>query len=214
MKRFIREIAFDITEPGLCIRIMPVIAGIFLGLASLWHGKLGLNDTLTLALLELLIPFLGGYGAVMLMQGLLDTDGCELLFSYPRSNRYWGVYRQVRFFCLFAPLAALTAWLAAQIMEVSAAGLVFLTLVQSFAVMAVGFFGVALTRRVSGGLILLIAFVGIQITLGREFSIFNWIYVLSGRYPATYQILPIGVCGFLIGIFGWGVGQIWIRPAK
>lgn len=214
MKRFIREFIYDLKEPGICIWMIPILVIAFIFLSYFWHSELGLNDTLTLALLELLLPFMGGYASIMLMQGLLDTDGCEILFSYPRSNLYWGLLREIRFFCFFFPLVALASFLTANTMEAPSFGLFFLTLIQCFAVMGIAFGGIALTRRVSAGLIILIAFVGIQITLGREFSVFNLIYVLNGRYPSSSQIVRIGIRGLLVGIFGYGIGQVWIRPVS
>ena len=86
MKRILRELRHDLREPGLNITALPVVSILFLLLSCVVQAQLQQNNTVTLGLLEVLIPFLGGYASLMLMQGLLDTEGGDILFTYPRSN--------------------------------------------------------------------------------------------------------------------------------
>lgn len=207
MKRIARELWYDLREPGINIWMLPALSAAFVLLSWYMQRLLGDNNTVTPAMLEMLIPFLGGYGSLMLMQGLLDTEGCEIRFTYPRSNLYWGLIRQLRFFMVYALLIAAVCGGIAIIMDASFWALFLLTLFQSFALMAVAFLGISLSRSVSVGLITLLAFVGIQITLGQEFSVFNWLYFLDGRLPALQEIPGNCMRSLFIGVFGWGVTQ-------
>lgn len=212
MKRWIKELFFDLQEPGINIWSIPIISMFFVLGSYLLQGMLGNSNTVTLSVLELLIPFMGGYASIMIMQGLLDTEGCEILYTYDRSYMYWGVYRQFRLFAVQVVHTALVCISIAAIMRVSFLPLLCLTLVQSFAVMAISFLGVSISRRVSVGLIILISFVGVQITLGREISFLNWLFVLSGRLPEYEILVGIYFRSIIISIFGWIIGQVWIHP--
>ncbi len=215
MKRFFRELVYDIKEPGIHIWILPLVSLAFIMTTYIIQKALDSNLTqniLTLPLLELLIPSMGGYGALMLMQGILDTEGGELAFSYPRTYLYWGLIRHFRFFGLYTLLIAVVCKAVTCIMRIDFAPVFYLTLAQSFAVMAVSFLGVTLSKKVSTGLIILVAFVGIQITIGWEFDAFNRIYLINGEVPTSGQIAPVVLNSLVIGFFGWGIGQAWLRP--
>lgn len=211
MKRLYKELLLDLKEPGLNISLLPVISVLFVVGAFLVHRQLGDNDTLTLAAFEVLYPFLGGYAAIMIMQSILDTEGCEILFTYPRSNAYWGIFREVRLYILFALFTIPICMAVASVMEISFLSLYFLTLSQSATTMAIGFFGISMSRKVSIGLIVLIAFIGIQLTLGREISFLNWIFALSGRFPEQRIQIGIYVRSLLISCVGVALGQMWVR---
>ena len=211
MKRIMRELLYDLKEPGINIWMLPVLSAAFVLLSWYMQRLLGDNNTVTPAMLEMLIPFLGGYGSLMLMQGLLDTEGCEIQFTYPRSNLYWGLIRQLRFFVVYAVLIAAVCGSIAVIMDISFWSLFFLTLFQSFALVAVAFLGISLSRNVSVGLIALLAFIGIQVTLGREYDIFNWLYILDGRSPSREELVALCIRAFSVGIFGLITGQSWIH---
>lgn len=208
VKRILRELRHDLKEPGLNILALPVVSLLFLLLTCAVQ-----NQTVTLAMLEVLIPFLGGYASLMLMQGLLDTEGCDTLFSYPRSNLYWGLIRQLRLFVVQAVHTVIVCLAVAIIVpQASFPELFLLTLAQSFAVMAAAFCGVAVTRSVGMGLVILLAFIGIQITLGREYAVFNWLYVLTGHIPDNGILSAICARSILIGAAGGFVGQLRVRP--
>lgn len=208
VKRILRELRHDLKEPGLNILALPMVSLLFLLLTCAVQ-----NQTVTLAMLEVLIPFLGGYASLMLMQGLLDTEGCDTLFSYPRSNLYWGLIRQLRLFVVQAVHTAIVCLAVAVIVpQASFPELFLLTLAQSFAVMAAAFCGVAVTRSVGMGLVILLAFIGIQITLGREYGFFNWLYVLTGHIPDNGTLSAICARSILIGAAGGFVGQLRVRP--
>lgn len=212
MKRILRELRHDLKEPGLNILVLPAVSLLFLLLAVV-RERLGAGGTVTLAMLEVLIPFLGGYASLMLMQGVLDTEGGGILFSYPRSNLYWGLIRQLRLFAVQAVHTAIVCLAVAAIVpKASFSELFLLTLAQSFAVMAAAFCSVAATRSVGMGLVILLAFIGIQITLGREYGIFNWLYVLTGNMPDNGTLSAICARSVLIGAAGGFVGQLWVRP--
>ena len=215
MRRFIREFAYDLKEPGIHMVMIPMAALAFIVTMIIVQKALdaaGATNAVALPLLEILIPSLGGYGAIMLMQGLLDTEGGELAFTYPRTYLYWGLIRQFRFFILYASLITAVCIAVSSIMRIKFAPVFFLTLSQSFAVMAVSFLGVALSKKVSVGLIVLVAFVAIQFTIGWEFEAFNRIYVLSGSTPSNEELNSILYNSLIIGVFGWGLGQVWVRP--
>lgn len=212
MRRWTKELLFDLREPGINILILPIISAVFVVGTCLLQAELGNNNTMTLAMLEIVIPFMGGYASIMIMQGLLDTEGCEILFTYPRSYLYWGILRESRLFVVQAIHVAIISRCLSEIMQISFWEIFALTLFQSFAVMGISFFGVSISRKVSIGLIVLIAFVGIQITIGRELNLLNWIFVLSGRIPSYAVMTGICVRSVCIGAFGWIVGQMWIHP--
>ncbi len=212
MKRYFRELALDLTEPGVNIGMIPFVAFCFLIFSYYLQNKLATNNTITLSLLEVLVPFLGGYASIMIMQSVVDTEGCEILFTYPRSLLYWGIIRQLRLYIIFSFLIALICMLIAKMMCLSFLPLYVLTLAQSFSVMSTGFLGVSMSKKVSIGLVALIAFVGIQILLGREMAFLNWIFVLSGKLPDHGMITGICIRSLLIGCFCWIAGQLWVHP--
>ena len=86
MRRFVQELAYDLKEPGIHMGMIPLAALAFIVTMIIVQKALdaaGATNVVALPLLEILIPSLGGYGAIMLMQGLLDTEGGELAFTYP-----------------------------------------------------------------------------------------------------------------------------------
>ena len=215
MKQIVREVVHDLKEAGVHMWMIPLVALAFLTMTYFVQANLdnsGKQNVLTLPMLEALIPSLGGYGSLMLMQGLLDTEGGELAFTYPRTRLYWGLIRQSRFFLLYALLIAAVCISATSIMRIDFTPIYILTLAQSFTVMAVSFLGVTFTKRVSIGLIVLVAFVGIQIMIGRDWQFLNWIFVINGTGPLPGQLSTILYNALIIGVFGWGVGQVRLRP--
>lgn len=216
MKRFFKELLYDLKEPGINIWILPVAAVIFVMLSYILKNVIPNQfydeNMVILSALEFLIPLMGGYGALMLMQGIFDTEGGEISFTYSKTYFYWGIIRQARFFFVYSIVISAVCVAVAKIIDVEFQTLWILTLLQSFSVMAVAFFGVAVSKKVSVGLIILLGFVGIQNTLGREYDIFNWIYVISGTIPTLERLLSITFNAVLIGTFGFGIGQLWVRP--
>ena len=217
MRRILREIAYDLREPGIHISMLPIAAATFVLLAVFVQEHLtqaGRINIVTLPMLETLIPTLGGYGALMLMQGLTDKDGGDILFTYRRSILYWGLIRQFRFFALFSLLVAMVCLCISAIMQIDLPMIFILTLAQSFAVMAVAFLGISVSRDISIGLIIFVAFIGVQILLGTEFEFFNFIYVLDGNLSIVAGRYGVVVYNSLIiGTFCWGIGQLWLHPA-
>jgi hypothetical protein len=212
MKRVFREVVYDLKEAGIHIWMIPLISLAFIIMTYFVQKSLdiaGEQNMMTLPMLEALIPSLGGYGALMLMQGLLDTEGGDLAFTYPRTRLYWGLIRQLRFFVLYVLLVAVVCKSVTGIMQIDFTATFSLTVAQSFAVMAISFLGVTLGKRVSIGLIVMVAFVGIQIMIGREYEFLNWIYIIDG---SREQFSSPEFNSLLIGIFGWGIGQVWVRP--
>ena len=210
MKRIMRELWFDLREPGLNIWMLPGLSAIFL-FVSWWIQKTLSYKEITLTMLEMLIPFLGGYGSLMLMQGLFDTEGGEIYFSYPRSWLYWGVIRQLRFFVVFGFLVCAVCIGVSFVLKVAFWILFPLTLIQSLALMSIAFLGISITKSVSGGLITLCAFTGIQVTLGREYDIFCWIYILKGYVPALKELVILCARALSITAFGLGIGHLWTK---
>ena len=214
MRRVLREILYDLREPGIHIWMIPIVALLFIALSFLVEKSVaasGAMNIITLSSLEILIPSIGGYGAIMLMQGILDVEGGEIAFTYRRKKLYWGVIRQLRFFILFAIIVAVVCISIADIMRIQFNAIFPLTLAQCFAVMAVAFFGITLSRKVESGLIILVAFVGIQLTLGREYPMFNFIYILAGTVPSPDQANNVIYNCLIIGSFSFGLGKVWIR---
>lgn len=78
--------------------------------------------------------------------------------------------------------------------------------------MGVSFLGITTSRQTSIGLIILVAFVGIQLTLGREFPLFNFIFNFEGTVPDPEQAGYIIYHCMMIGGFAWGIGQMWVHP--
>lgn len=219
MRRITRELVHDLKEMGIHLWMIPLAALAFIVMTYFVQAGLdaaGKQNIITLPMLEALIPSLGGYGALMLMQGLLDTEGGELVFTYPRTRLYWGLIRQFRFFILYAFLIVAICICVTSIMRIDFAPTFYLTLAQSFAVMAVSFLGITAANRVSIGLVVLVAFVGIQIMIGREFEILNWIYAVSGGIggPSRKSIEILKYNAIVIGIFSWFMGQVWLRPPR
>ena len=192
-KRWLRELFFDLREPGINIWIIPIVSVCFVICSLLLQSHLGVNNTVTLSVMEIMIPFMGGYASIMIMQGLLDTEGCEILYTYNRSYLYWGILRQIRLFSVQIVHIILVCGSIAVIMEESFVPLLVLTVVQSFAVMSVSFFGMALTKKVSVALI-------------------NLIFIVTGSVPDDSMLMGVCVRSIFIGIFGGSIGQLWIRP--
>lgn len=216
MRRFFRELAYDLLEPGIHIRIIPCVAFVFVLLSFFVQRNLnttGRLNTVTLRLLEMVIPFLGGYGTIMLMQGILDTEGGEIVFTYNRTNLYWGLFREMRFLAVFIMLVTGVCEAIAAIMKIDVMAFLPLTIFQCFAVMGISFLGVAASRQTAVGLIVLVGFVGIQLTLGKEYNVLNFIYLLDGYVPDEVQASHLIFQSLIFGCFGWGLGQVWLRPS-
>ena len=155
---------------------------------------------------------MGAYGALMLMQSTLDTEGCELVFTYARVPMYWGLIRQFRFYLLYSLFAAIVCSTIAAIMRIEGVNLLMLTLLQGYAVMGFAFLAACVTRKMSMGLIVLAAFVCIQIMVSRDMPQFNFIYSLTGNPPDVFVLNTLSLRCLAIGSFGWGIGQVWLRP--
>ncbi len=78
--------------------------------------------------------------------------------------------------------------------------------------MGVGFLALCATRKVSMGLVLVAAFVCLQLMLYRDLPQLNFIYSLTGMAPAGYVLDVLVPRCLAIGTFGWGIGQLWLRP--
>lgn len=215
MKRLIREMLHDITEARTHIWIVLlamigfVVQTFILQMIVDDMSKINL---ITLQLLEIIIPSLGGYAALMLMQGLLDTEGGEIAFSYSRSYLYWGCIRQLRFFMLFSIAVSAVCYFVTRIMRIDYEPILWMTLAQCFAVMGISFLAISMTKKVSVALVVLFAFVSIQILIGREFERLNLIYLVNGAAPSFDGISLVTSNSILIGICGWWIGQLWLRP--
>ena len=85
---------------------------------------------------------------------------------------------------------------------------------QSFAVVGVAFGSIAFSRKVSVGLVLLLSFVLVQVTVGREFGFLNFLYILTGDIPELHQIAKISFRGAAIGFVTLFIGQLWIHPTN
>ena len=178
MRRWTKELLFDLREPGINIWILPIISAVFVVGTCLLQVELGNNNTMTLAMLEIVIPFMGGYASIMIMQGLLDTEGCEILFTYPRSYLYWGILRESRLFVVQAIHVAIISRCLSEIMQISFWEIFALTLFQSFA------YPVNRPRLVTGRLI---------IRYNLEIHCFEYLfglYVFSHR-SHTPSMLPL-----------------------
>lgn len=154
MRRILREISYDLREPGTHMLAIPVIALLFVLLTLFVQARFSAmerQNTFTLFALELLFPFLGGYAAIALMRGIFDAEGGETLFTYGKSFFYWGWIRQMRFFALYAILVAAVSVCTAAILHGSIMDIFTVTLAQCFAVMGVAFFGVCVSKRTDGG---------------------------------------------------------------
>ena len=104
MKRLIREFLHDLREIKLHLLSVIGIALLFVVVSFFVQRNLdqqGLPNLITLPALEALIPSMGAYGALMLMHSTLDTEGCELVFTYARVPMYRGLIRQFRFYLLY-----------------------------------------------------------------------------------------------------------------
>lgn len=214
MNKNFRELLYDLRETGFNAFGLPLILVLYICSAFFIHRSLAGNDYITLALLELIVPFSCGYVAIMLMQGIYDTDGCEIVFSYPRSTFYWGVYRQLRFFLAFSIIIVLVCCCISKIMCVSFCYIAILTLLQSIAVVAISFLGITLAKSAGVGIVILLSFVGIQITLGREFQIFNLLFVLDGEVPTKNQIITIGIRSIVMTAISFPLAYLWTESAE
>lgn len=213
--RAFRELFYDLKEMGINFAVVMSGCAVSLFLLILLYYTIGTSERLNitaLPLIQLLIPASGGYGAVILMQGILDTDGGEIYFTYPHPYIYWGVLRQLRFLIFFSIIVFLFTLPMSYFMCIEIQNLPIMILPQSVAVMAVSFLGIAISRKVSIGLIFLLAFVGIQITLGQEYEAFNLIFVPFGSSLESADYGKIIINSIAIGILGFGVGQTFIKP--
>ena len=217
IKRIYRELIYDLKEPGINIWMIPMVALTFIIMTFLVQKALdfaGKENVLTLPMLGALIPTLGGYGALMLMQGLFETEGGEIAFSYPRTRLYWGLIRQLRFFILHGLWVIVICLFVCSILHSPASSIIRLTLAQCFAVMGVAFLGTTVSKKAGIGLVVMVAFVGIQLVMGQYMANLNWIYDLGrgSLLPASMQPVTKELNALVIGVFSWGLGQVWLRP--
>ena len=147
MKRWLRELSFDLREPEIKIWIIPLISSFFVIGSWLIQSLLGVNNTVTLSVMEIMIPFVGRYASIMIMQGLLDTEWCEILYTYDRPYLYWGLLRQFRLLMVQIVHTILVCGCIAVIMGESFVTLLVLTIAQSFAVIPISFFGMAISKK-------------------------------------------------------------------
>ncbi len=203
---------YDLKNMGIhfwfVVTSFPTVALIFLILKSAISSPIQMQS-IAFQLVQLIVPTVAGYGAVMLMQSVFDTEGCELCFSYPRTKFYWGIWRQFRYYVVIAILIFCLSVVMLRLLDFRFGYFSPLLLIQSFAVMSVSFLGTTITKKVSFGLIFLLGFVGIQITLGREYEIFNFIYVfdlvdMSGL-PGRESFNSLA-----IGLFSYAFAQTWV----
>lgn len=217
IRRIYREWVYDLKEPGIHIWMIPLVSLAFVVMTFFVQRALdisGKHNFLTFPMLEALIPSLGGYGTIMLMQNLFDTEGGDLVFIYPRTRLYWGVIRQLRFFILYAFWVFIICTLVSIITHNQTSNPFGLILTQCFAVMGVAFLGTTASKKVGIGLIILVAFVGIQLVMGQFNAGLNWIYDMGevSMLPSDVQPTSPGLTALLIGVFSWGLGQVWLRP--
>ena len=218
IRKTFREIKYDLKEMGLnLIAVIVILVGLVF-LSVLLNNKIYTEYFKTIAinsLYEFIIPTLGGYCSVILMQGLYDPEGGELLFTYSRSYFYWGIIRQLRFFILYIVMIFAVFYASAFFIAGLRADFLFLLIFQSFAVMGFSFLGTAISKKISVGLIFLVIFVGVQIMIGREFLIFNWIYKLDGNIrPSRFNDWILMVNSFIIGIICFWLGNKWIKKKE
>ena len=88
----------------------------------------------------------------------------------------------------------------------------YLTLIQGFVVMGLGFAAMSIGRTVSVGLVAVAIWVCLQVMLSKQIPAINIAYSLTGQVPAWAEMTPIMIRCALISIFCWGMGQAWLRP--
>jgi len=217
MRRVIKEIYFDLKNMGwhfagiLSICLFVIVGSIILKCRIIYPDQYIIT---VLPLVQILISAAAGYGSVMLMQSLLDTEGGEMCFTFPRSNLYWGIVRQIRYFVIILPVIICVCIPISLFMKIKFGILLAIITFQSVAVMAVSFIGVSISRKVSIGLVFLIAFIGIQITLGQEYEVFNFIYIPFGKTVETFGTSKIIFNAIIISIVGFIWGQTFIHPEE
>ncbi len=217
IRRIYRETVYDLKEPGIHILLLPLAGLAFVVMTFFVQRTLlssGRSNEITLPMLGALLPSLGGYGSLMLMQGLFAKAGGELAFSYPRTRLYWGLIRQLRFFLLYGCWVTVTCFLICLIMRIPLTKTLFLTLSQCFAVMGVAFLACTASKKAAVGLIVMIAFVGIQLVLGPYLVKLNWIYDLgrASILPAGLQPAALEINALAIGCLSWFLGLIYLGP--
>ncbi len=213
-----REVKYDLKEMGLNLISVIIILVSLVFLSVILKNKI-ITQYYMIAIIsslyEFLIPTLGGYCAVILMQGLYDPEGGDLLFSYSRSYFYWGIIRQLRFFIIYLILVVAVFYSTNIFISEMKLEILILLIFQSFAVMGFSFLGTVLSKKISVGLIFLIIFVGIQIMIGREFAIFNWIYKLEGNIrPSRFDTGALIFNSIIIGSVSFLLGNIWIKKKE
>ncbi len=211
--RILRETIYDYKEMGFNAVILFIGPLVYLAafVIAVVSFKSGISDAM-LNIFEIVMPLIGGYGAVMLMQELLDTEGGEILFTYHHTSLYWGVIRQFRFYVIYQAINALVIVAMSAIDELDFGKVFLLNTAQCFAVMGMAFLGVAVTKKVAIGTVVVIAFTGIQITLGQEFPVFNLIYIFCGSAGSQLSLSNAVFNSIILGLFGYGFGQTWIKP--
>jgi len=215
IRRIFEELKHDLREMGANTLLVfggCLVVVLLLHFLTAYIRKAGMTDSVSFQLVQLIIPFLGGYGSVMLMQSIMDTEGCEICFSYARSNLYWGIVRQIRFFIVYIFAVIIVCLLLSHDMDVEFVPFLRLLSAQCFALMSVGFVGICVSRKVSVGIVILIAIVSIQVTLGREYDIFNRLYLFTDTLVSESDlVLPVRD-SIIIGVFCWPLGQTWVKP--
>ena len=216
--KIFREIKYDLKEMGLNLVSVIAILASLVFLSVILKNKIT-NQYYMIAIInslyEFIIPTLGGYCSVILMQGLYDSEGGDLLFTYSRSYFYWGILRQLRFFIIYIILIVAVFYSTSIFISEMQSGLLVLLILQSFAVMGFSFMGTTISKKVSVGLIFLVIFVGIQIMVGREFVFLNWIYKLEGNIrPSRFNDGALTINSAIIGSISFLLGNIWIKKKE
>jgi hypothetical protein len=216
--KIFREIKYDLKEMGLNLVSVIAILASLVFLSVILKNKIT-NQYYMIAIInslyEFIIPTLGGYCSVILMQGLYDSEGGDLLFTYSRSYFYWGILRQLRFFIIYIILIVAVFYSTSIFISEMQSGLLVLLILQSFAVMGFSFMGTTISKKVSVGLIFLVIFVGIQIMVGREFAFLNWIYKLEGNIrPSRFNDGALTINSAIIGSISFLLGNIWIKKKE
>lgn len=218
IRKTFREIKYDLKEMGLNLVSVIAILVSLVFLSVVLKNKI-INQyymiTIINSLYEFLIPTLGGYCSVILMQGLYDSEGGDLLFTYSKSYFYWGIIRQLRFFIIYIILIVAVFFSTSIFISEMQSGVLVLLIFQSFAVMGFSFLGTTLSKKVSVGLIFLVVFVGVQLMIGREFAVFNWIYKLDGNIrPSRFDVGALIFNSIIIGSISFLLGNIWIKKKQ
>ena len=188
-ERLGQEIKYDIKSLGFNFWVPPLVTVIFIIITipvTVMCRRNNWANVYTMPLRELYLPLMGALWGIFSLQDMLEEAGGEIYFSYHRKRIYWGIWRQLRFFVLYAALAAVACLAVGLLMGQNFFPAQYLLYVcQGFLLMGLGFLGMTLFGKAGDALIVLALYVCAHIMFGQSgWTGYTTVYLGNEELPA------------------------------